>query len=360
MKLQLLQQMVRQTTPPREQRMEDHCPDYVITIEPTHKVTSPWLPNPLAQAVVLTILGTRMFPKPNTQDIIMDLAGRTCSYLGGEAHSGMVAGCRKLEELALPRVLEELARHPGFSLLVIGYSLGAGLAQLFARLVDRQSLLPPGTVARAVCFGCPPVFLCSADLAAQDNVLAVTNNNDGITAGSLGTIDHLFHKTRVLQKLAVKRRTLVKLALGVGDGEKDEALEDIDTDEEDEAVEEEEEPQIAKKPGLMSRARNTVRTSYMKARDKTLSSSDAWEQVEEAISAVPYRHPPLTITAGRLLLLRKNQKGEEEDKVTVRSFSGPHETRQFSQQLRLKMGMFECHMPWGYNSIFAGDKKSHG
>ena len=314
--------------------------------------------SPLAQAVVLTILGTRIFPKPNTQDIIMDLAGRTCSYLGGEAHCGMVAGCRKLEELALPRVLEQLAGHPGFSLLVIGYSLGAGLAQLFTRLVDRESLLPPGTTVRAVCFGCPPVFLCSADLAAQDNVLAVTNNNDGITAGSLCTIDHLFHKTRVLQQLAVKRRTLVKLALGVGDGEKDEALEDMDTDEEDD--EEEEKPQIEKKPGLMSRARNTMRTSYRKARDKTLNSSEAWEQVEEAISAVPYRHPPLTITAGRLLLLRKNPKGEGEDKVGVRSFSGPHETRQFSQQLRLKMGMFDCHMPWGYNSIFAGDDRLLG
>ena len=51
--------------------------------------------------------------------------------------SGMASGCRSLEREALPTILEQLQIHNGFSLLIVGYSLGAGLAQLFTRYVEQ-------------------------------------------------------------------------------------------------------------------------------------------------------------------------------------------------------------------------------
>ena len=51
--------------------------------------------------------------------------------------SGMASGCRSLEREALPAILEQLQIHNGFSLLIVGYSLGAGLAQLFTRYVEQ-------------------------------------------------------------------------------------------------------------------------------------------------------------------------------------------------------------------------------
>ena len=49
----------------------------------------------------------------------------------------MASGCRSLEREALPAILEQLQIHNGFSLLIVGYSLGAGLAQLFTRYVEQ-------------------------------------------------------------------------------------------------------------------------------------------------------------------------------------------------------------------------------
>ena len=138
------------------------------------------------QAVVLTILGTRIFPRPHPQvrtsfektfdsrfDVLMtDVFDATGSDhgLGGPdkwiswwfcsqviklsvpTHifiliflifgfdfqpSGMASGCRSLEREALPTILEQLRIHNGFSLLIVGYSLGAGLAQLFTRYVEQ-------------------------------------------------------------------------------------------------------------------------------------------------------------------------------------------------------------------------------
>ena len=45
----------------------------------------------------------------------------------------------------------------------------------------------------------------------------------------------------------------------------------------------------------------------------------AWEKVEEVLSGLPpSHHPPLTITAGRLLVMKKNEKEEEGSKIKVR------------------------------------------
>ena len=56
----------------------------------------------------------------------MDFTLKTTPYLGGEAHSGILKGATNLKKAAMPCLRQQLDIHPGFSLLFIGYSLGAG------------------------------------------------------------------------------------------------------------------------------------------------------------------------------------------------------------------------------------------
>ena len=89
-----------------------HTPDFVIHVDHDHT------------CVVLTVLGTRIFPRPNPHDIIMDMAARCQPFLDGQAHGGMVVGHTNLVKFAMPRVQELMEKYPHYTFLVIGYSLG--------------------------------------------------------------------------------------------------------------------------------------------------------------------------------------------------------------------------------------------
>ena len=138
--------------------------------------------------MVLTLLGTRVFPRPNIYDVIMDLRAETQPFLHGEAHAGMVIGSRNILERSWETLREAVTSNPGFSVLVVGYSLGAGLAQLFtAELLEREELrsgLPPDTKIRALCFGAPPVFRAEeeAEHKVYPEIVVLQNNKDGIIA----------------------------------------------------------------------------------------------------------------------------------------------------------------------------------
>ena len=89
-----------------------HTPDFVIHVDHEHT------------CVVLTVLGTRIFPRPNPQDVIMDLAARCHPFLDGQAHGGMVVGHNNMAKFVMPRVREQMEKYPHYTLLVVGYSLG--------------------------------------------------------------------------------------------------------------------------------------------------------------------------------------------------------------------------------------------
>merc|ERR1712192_90000 len=165
-------------------------------------------------------------------DFVMDFSLKTVPYLGGEAHSGILKGAANLEKAAMPCIRQQLSTHPGFSLLFIGYSLGAGIAQLLTvSLQHRQHeaaasttsaagakeeerlQLPAGTKLRTLSFGCPPIF-ASAHLPCMDNILDVLHHNDGISGISLRGLSKLHQRKRGLANLKLHRRTLVRMALG--------------------------------------------------------------------------------------------------------------------------------------------------
>ena len=136
--------------------------------------------------MVLTILGTRVFPRPNIYDVIMDLRAETQPFLHGEAHAGMVIGSKNILERSWESLREAVTSNPGYSVLVVGYSLGAGLAQLFtAELLETEELrssLPPDTKIRALCYGAPPVFRAEdgGKHKVYPEIVIIQNNKDGI------------------------------------------------------------------------------------------------------------------------------------------------------------------------------------
>lgn len=330
-------------SPDGDRRLEDHCPDFVISIHHCHK------------AVVFTVLGTRIFPRPHPHDIIMDLAAKTEPFHHGLAHSGMVAGTRNLIKHALPKLSAELSKYPGYSLLIVGYSLGAGLAHLFMMDLElgvaKQSL-PPWTKIRAITYGCPPVFTAtSGNDSTLENILMISNHNDGITGASLKCINDIFLKTKAIHKLNLQRRTLLKMAFNKNSSSANdadlvaEALQEMELPEE----KDEEKEKAVVPSGLFSKTR---------ARVSNLGSSlvkgvtlDVWEQVEAAVESIPEtEHAELSQVGRNLIVMRKDK---DKDDILLTKFSGSENIRKFSHQIRFKYGMFEDHMPWGYGSLFS-------
>ena len=244
--------------------LTSHTPDFVIHVNHNHR------------AVVLTILGTRIFPRPNTHDIIMDMAARCAPFLDGQAHGGMVVGHSNLVRYALPSVVQTLQQHPQYCLLVTGYSLGAALAQLC--LLDLKhgpssALLPPGTRVRGLLYGCPPVYL--GGHGQLEDVVMVSNHNDGITGASLKCIHDVLLKTRAIHKLNLQRRILLKMALNINNEEIDDSnLKQILENDDDSSKDVPDIKSPSRVGSLMKITKKTV------SKMLTGTSQDLWDQVK--------------------------------------------------------------------------------
>ena len=180
----------------------------------------------------------------------MDLLATTRPLLGGRVHEGLYWGATNLLAKALPSLKAALARHPHYRLLVLGYSLGAGLAQLVALDCERgacaRELAAAGArpVITVLGYGSPPVFapgprpgeqlpeldsagyrLPAALVAEQgevpvlDNLLLVQYQDDGISGASLKNIHDLLQQTCRVSGLHLRRRDLLGLVFNTEEDE---------------------------------------------------------------------------------------------------------------------------------------------
>ena len=114
--------------------------------------------DPVLQAVVVSIRGTFSW-----SDALITFTTATESFAGGMVHRGMLLTARRLAEclrhqVNLAKVLEQ---HPGYGLLLVGHSLGGGVASILAVMlklefpsVRAHSFCAPACVSRDVASTC--------------------------------------------------------------------------------------------------------------------------------------------------------------------------------------------------------------
>ena len=157
--------------------------------------------------------------------------------------------------------------------------LGAGLVHLFMvdlELGKAKESFPPGTKIRALTFGCPPVFKAPGGFNLN-NILMISNHNDGITGASLKCINDIFLKTKAIHKLNLQRRTLIKMAFNRNSNSADDADLVAEALEEMELSEEKEKGKEVAHHSIFSKTRATV-TKFGSNLVKGVTM-DMWDQV---------------------------------------------------------------------------------
>ena len=112
--------------------------------------------------VVLSVRGTA-----SLSDTISDLTGDPVPFAGGLAHMGMISGARRLREKTQDKLRYALGHLARPRLVLVGHSLGAGVAQLLAILLRGGDAeleegagwcLPPEVEMANYFFAAPPAY----------------------------------------------------------------------------------------------------------------------------------------------------------------------------------------------------------
>jgi len=307
--------------------IKNHVPDHVITIEHQNR------------RIVLSLLGTKVFPTPAPLDILMDLAAHSSPFLQGVAHAGLGAGAERLTRTAIPKVSEVLSSHPDYDLLITGYSLGAGLAQLVALNLEEKQLLPSQTKVTVIGYGSPPVF-SSRSLPVLTNVFLVQNSQDGLSGASLRNVKDVLLKTKAVESLNYRRRLMLKMIFF--DEDPDEVLKEED---------------IRTTTG--TRSRQEIERIDFRDTEEVNSEDEpeldrVWGEVEDACSSIPSLAEPRLHHLAHTLFVVRRRKTTSSLPLTFTKYEGSAQTDLYAKELRFSTGMFDDHMPWGYNSLFSG------
>ena len=262
--------------------------------------------------IVLTVCGTKMFPVPSVADVLMDLYADNVPFHQGVAHKGMALACTNILEMVLDRLVEKLTELPDYKLVILGYSLGAGVAQLLAiELTEGESRarLPADRQVLCVTYGAPPVYRHSSPGYSLPNIISVYNHNDGLASLSLHTVTKLFLQIRAINRLGLSRRRTLRL--------------------------------------LRSRLGMSDTSGRLRRHVSAQERDSEWEDILTACTAVDKTgFLPLNHIAGVTYLVKRGEGGH-----LVRVLQGS-QANPLAGEVRLRGGMFNDHMPWGYTSVF--------
>lgn len=84
------------------------------------------------RVIVVSVRGTH-----SSSDVLTDLTLDSCPFLEGWAHQGMLEAARWLHSQLCPK-LTQLAHAQGWTIVLVGHSLGAGTAALLAMLLQQD------------------------------------------------------------------------------------------------------------------------------------------------------------------------------------------------------------------------------
>jgi len=231
-----------------------------------------------------------------------------------------------------------LTRYPDYDLLIIGYSLGAGLAQLVALKLEKENLLPSRTEVTVIGYGSPPVFAPTSgrSMPVLTNVFLVQNAEDGLSGASLRNVKDVLLKTKAIENLMYRRRLMLKMIFF-----------DEDPDE------------VLKEEDISADVNSEVERIDFRDTEEVDSADEpeiegVWGEVENAVSKIPnLSEPRLRHLGNTLFVLRRRERATSQPLVFTK-YEGSGQTDLYAKALRFSTRMFDDHMPWGYNSLFAG------
>jgi len=238
-------------------------------------------------------------------------------------------GANNIRKKILPQIVETLASHPDYNIMVIGYSLGAGICQLLTMdlLENPETVekLPEGVTVRCISYGSPPVFRSDNPNYKSGNIFSVVYNNDGLASASVASMLRLFQQIREVDRLLLRRRDMIKMLWDPVPLSEGNQLKEDDDDEDDD---------FQNKSG-------SHKTVVLDPESNWYKVKQSIEKVQECDGLVQLGHP-----ARQLFLLKR-----KDDDIITRLLS---DTDPLSTNLRLRGSMFNHHMPWGYNFLFTG------
>lgn len=112
----------------------------------------------------------------------------------GRAHKGMVDAARSVARMTGRTIADELAAHPDYTLVIVGHSLGGGVAAVLTAMWSRRFR---GRL-RSIGYGNPCVFPLNTTAAFDSCIISVVCRGDPFATISLG---HLADVTKALSAL---------------------------------------------------------------------------------------------------------------------------------------------------------------
>ena len=134
--------------------------------------------------------------------------------MDGKAHTGMANAAKNILILVLDPLVGKLKQLPDYKLVILGYSLGGGVAQLLTldlSLGDAAKKLPANTKVSGLTFGSPPVYVHNSPDFVLPNLISVYNHNDAIATASLDTFNKLFLEVRAVKRIGISKKKMVGL-----------------------------------------------------------------------------------------------------------------------------------------------------
>mmetsp|Transcript_29978 Transcript_29978/g.115112 ORF Transcript_29978/g.115112 Transcript_29978/m.115112 type:complete len:563 (-) Transcript_29978:2280-3968(-) len=154
------------------------------------------------KSIVLSVRGTFAL-----SDVATDILCTSTPFLDGVAHDGIKTSANLLWSKRRDTLVKALKRHPDYSLVITGHSLGAGISTLLAMklLVEpRESTgLPPETKVKCYAFASPPVFSPVDKLpdVVKKSIVSVQVLDDVVPSLSLASVTSLFKKFHAIDAL---------------------------------------------------------------------------------------------------------------------------------------------------------------
>jgi len=146
------------------------------------------------QAIVIAIRGTF-----HARDCLVDLVAVNQPYLDGSVHQGMYRCAEKKLYHLTPIIMSTLSKYPAYKILVVGHSLGAGVASIFTLLFHQTHSQIP-----IHCYAFAPPCVLSMDLAlsrvCKELITSFVLEDDIVPRLCYGNLEHL--KTAVVDILS--------------------------------------------------------------------------------------------------------------------------------------------------------------